>query len=234
MKIADFYVIFVSVNNINVLITEMTYTEFKNRIKNYPIFSTSQLSALGGENSGTLRNQISDWTEKGLLVKLRNNLYVLNEHDRKWNPSRFFLAGQIYAPSYISTESALGFYDLIPERVTDITCISAKKTALFTNDFGSFVYQHVKAEEFGGFLSREDENRLPFLMATPEKALIDYLYLNVKKFDTGDSNVFEGSWRLQNYEQLRLNQLTLWAQRSANKRLKKIVRDLCGFIRESR
>lgn len=212
----------------------MTYTEFKNRIKDYPVFSTSQLSALGQKDSPTLRNQISDWTEKGLLVRLRNNLYVLNEHDRKWNPSRFFLAGQIYAPSYISTESALGFYDLIPERVTDITCVSAKKTALFANDFGTFVYQHVKAEGFGGFRACEDEHHLPFLMATPEKALMDYLYLNVKRFAADTPDVFEGSLRLQNHEKLRLSQLTLWADRFANKSLKKIVRNLCAFIRGPR
>ncbi len=234
MKIAGFYAIFVSVNHINVLIIEMTYTEFKNQIKDYPIFSTSQLSALGQGDSPTLRNQISDWTEKGLLVKLRNNLYVLNEHDRKWSPSRFFLATQIYAPSYVSGESAMGFYDLIPERVADITCVSTKKTAAFSNALGTFVYQHLKADCFAGFSSRRDDSGLPFLIAAPEKALIDHLYLNMKKFADASPDIFEGSLRLQNLEQLRPDQLTRWARQCRNKKLKQIVKDLCSFIRESR
>ncbi len=212
----------------------MTYTEFKNRIKNYPIFSTSQLSALGREDSPTLRNQISDWTKKGLLVKLRKNLYMLNEHDRKWNPSRFFLANQIYAPSYVSGESALGFYDLIPERVADVTCVSTKKTAVFVNALGTFIYQHLKTDCFNGFCSREDDNGLPFLIAVPEKALIDHLYLNMKTFAAAGADIFEKSLRLQNLDQLRPDRLTQWARRSGNKKLKKIVKNLRSFIKEQR
>lgn len=212
----------------------MTYIEFKNKVRDYPVFSTSQLSAIGERDSPTLRNQISKWTQKGLLVKLRKNLYMLNEHDRKWTPSRFFLSSQIYAPSYVSGESALGFYDLIPERVADITCISAKKTAAFTNILGTFVYQHVKADCFAGFSPQRDDNGFPFLIATPEKALIDHLYLNMKQFAAAGPDIFEGSLRLQNLEQLRPDRLTRWAQQCGSKKFKKVVNNVRIFIKESR
>src|SRR4030067_1266854 len=108
----------ISVDHNKLWITEMKYSEFKTKIQNFPIFSSSHLSAFG-EGEKLLRNQISSWKKKGLLLELRKGLYVFNESDRNISPSRPFLANQIYSPSYVSTEYALGFYDLIPERVVD-------------------------------------------------------------------------------------------------------------------
>ena len=97
----------------------MKYLDFKNKVKDFPVFSSSQLSAFG-EKEAILRNQLSYWKKKGLVLEIKKGLYVLNEHDRKITPSRYLLANQIYAPSYVSTEFAMGYYDLIPERVVDV------------------------------------------------------------------------------------------------------------------
>ena len=134
----------------------MNYQEFKNKVRKFPVFSSSQLSAFG-EDLQILRNQLSFWRSKGLVVKLRRGLYILNKDDRKIEPSRQFLASQMLSPSYISTHYALSYYGLIPERVTDVTSVTTKKTSIFDNDFGRFVYQHLKLSCFTGFVEKKDE-----------------------------------------------------------------------------
>lgn len=65
--------------------------------------------------------QLSNWEKKGLIIRLKRGLYVLNENNRKIEPSRIFLANSLYSHSYVSTAYALGYYDLIPEKVEDGT-----------------------------------------------------------------------------------------------------------------
>lgn len=93
----------------------MKYFEFKNAISRFLVFSTHI------SHMGILRVQLSNWEKKGLIIRLKRGLYVLNENDRKIEPSRIFLADSLYSPSYVSTAYALGYYDLIPEKVEDGT-----------------------------------------------------------------------------------------------------------------
>jgi len=92
----------------------------------------------------------------------------------------FYFANKLYAPSYISLHSALSFYGMIPEGVVQITSITSRKTAFFDNPIGQFSYRSVKPELMFGY-SIEKSNLHPqwgVLLALPEKALLDLLYLN--------------------------------------------------------
>ena len=208
----------------------MKYPEFKIKIQNFPIFSSSHISAFG-EGEKLIRNQISNWKKKGLLLELKKGLYVLNESDRNISPSRPFLANQIYSPSYVSTEYALGFYDLIPERVVDVTSVTTRKTARFENPFGLFLYQHVGIPCFEGFIEKKEENDLSFMIATPEKAVIDFLYLNLARFDPGRPEIFESSFRFQNLDQLDLGYMETLASLFKSKKLMRVVTMLVQFIK---
>ena len=220
----------ISVDHNKLWITEMKYSEFKIKIQNFPIFSSSHLSAFG-EGEKLLRNQISNWKKKGLFLELRKGLYVLNESDRKISPFRTFLANQIYSPSYVSTEYALGFYDLIPERVVDVTSVTSRKTARFENTFGLFLYQHVGIPCFEGFIEKKEENDLSFMIAAPEKAVIDFLYLNLARFAPDRPEVFESSFRFQNLDQLDLGYMETLASLFQSKKLMRIVMMLIKFSR---
>ena len=79
----------------------MKYSEFKQKTDKFPIISSSQVM-LYDKNRQVIRNQLTRWEKKGLIVKLRKGLYVLNESDRKLEPSRLFMESQVYPPSYIS------------------------------------------------------------------------------------------------------------------------------------
>jgi len=207
----------------------MKYSEFKKKLLDIPVFSFAQLKSLYG-NTQVLKNQLTRWVRKELILKLRKGIYILNSEDRKIIPSRMFVANQLYFPSYVSTECALAFYDLIPERVADITSVTTKKTASFKNEFGNFVYQHIKSEYFDGFRKMTDEDKSTFFIASPEKAIVDFFYLNLKELKPDDSRAFEESYRFQNLSILSRNKIIGFAKKFKSKKLIAVVRTFCKFM----
>ncbi|MCX5781551.1 MAG: hypothetical protein NT145_02430 [Elusimicrobia bacterium] len=203
----------------------MNFNDFKNKIRSFPLINVQTLK-LEGVYNHSLQVQMLRWQKSRKLIKLRNNLYILNSEDRKINPSRLYISSQIYSPSYVSLEYALSLYGLIPEKVADITCITTKKTKKMTNDFGTFVYQHVKVPFFTGFMENKDEENLPYFIASPEKAFVDFVYLNLNKFQKNYREMLVESFRFQNIDSLNKSRLKQYAELSENKKLLKIVQEL--------
>ena len=127
----------------------------------------------------------------GLLVKIERDKYLLKGakvHD-------FALANFIYRPSYISFESALNFYGILSQFPYEVTSVSSKKTVKKTFESKVFVYNHIKMDLFWGYKKQDN-----FLIAFPEKALLDQLYLTAK----GYKNI-----SLDEYDLSRINALRL-------------------------
>lgn len=122
------------------------------------------------------RNNLTRWCRKGMLVKLRNQHYAFTEYRQVPDFSRY-VANRIYMPSYISLHSAFSFYGMIPEEVVQFTSVTTLKTAKFENAFGTFHYHNVKSPLYFGYGMKKLQNGRCMLMATPEKALLDFLYL---------------------------------------------------------
>lgn len=122
------------------------------------------------------RNNLVRWTSQGLLIRLRQGYYTFPEYLSKADYS-FYFANRIYRPSYVSLHSALAFYGIIPEAVTQITSITSLKTATFINPAGKFTYRSVREDLMFGYFTRPISNGHNVLFATPEKALTDLLYL---------------------------------------------------------
>lgn len=150
----------------------MNYLEFRDKLFELECFNTNQVYAWQPDFD---KNNISRWVRKGLLIKLRNSYYTFPEFKIKSGFS-YFLANRIYRPSYISLHTALAFYGLIPEAVAHITSVTSLKTARFSNEFGDFSYQSVNPELFFGYELKPLEGR-SILFASPEKALLDLIYL---------------------------------------------------------
>lgn len=172
---------------------------------NYEAFlkKVSQLQTFGDDVHSPL--QLHRWAKTGKILRLKRGLYTLPEERRAAPFSLLWLANTLYSPSYLSMEFVLSWYDLIPERVGTITSVTRLKTKTFGNKLGSFAYQHVKAELFFGFEPIRDEFQKQVLMATPEKALLDWLYL--KKDWEPSVNHFEKNLRLQQLDQLKRGRL---------------------------
>jgi predicted transcriptional regulator of viral defense system len=88
----------------------------------------------------------------------------------------FRISNCLYRPSYVSLESALSYYNLIPEAVYSHQAIATRKTITYETPVGTFNYRSVKPELFFGY-EVTHKDKLPVLIADIEKALLDYLYL---------------------------------------------------------
>jgi len=209
----------------------MRYLEFKNRIQDMPVFVSRDLSIFG-EDKQIVRNQIRRWQDKGLLIKLRKGVYVLNKDNRKINPSKLFIANQLYTPSYVSLEYALNFYGLIPERVVDVTSVCTRKTKDFHNEFGVFIYRHIQKSCFMGFSVGKDEAGLSYFIATPEKAVVDFFYFNLAGFKKNFQEVIEEGYRFQNVSGLKKNKIMEFAGLFKNKKLIQVCSKFCEFIQK--
>lgn len=151
-----------------------SFISFRNQFFKYGCLSWHQILMW---NPDFDENNITRWVRKGLLVRLRREWLAFPEY-RKTPDFARYIAGRIYKPSYISLFSALSYYGMIPEAVTDITSITTLKTSSFQNDFGLFSYNSVKASMFFGFCLKPTADGRTVTIATAEKALIDLLYLH--------------------------------------------------------
>jgi len=207
----------------------MNYAEFKNKAQTFPVIFSRDL-LMQEDKKQALRNQLERWCAKKLLIKLRRGVFLLNPNDRKIYPSEIYIANQLYSPSYVSMEFALGFYGLIPEAVFTFTSVTTRKTLHFRNEFAAFAYQHIKPQAFRGFKAYKDKAGLTFFVAEPEKALVDFIYLNLEKFFPGDEDIFNESYRLQNTETLNKKRIMLFAGLFGSRKLVAVCKTLCSFI----
>ena len=116
------------------------------------------------------------WKQRGWIVGLRKGLYELCFPNDLKLPD-LYLANKIYSPSYVSLETALSHYNLIPEVAIAVTSVTTKVTRQFKNQHGLFIYRSVQPRAFCGYYI-EQYHGYNVLLAEPEKALVDYLYFN--------------------------------------------------------
>ena len=152
---------------------KMNFFEFRNRFHSLVCFTTNQVYALYPEFN---RNNLVSWVKKGYIVRLRQGYYSFPEYKESAEFALWF-ANIIYKPSYVSLHTALSFYGIIPEAVPHITSVTTLKTIRFNNDFGEYSYKNIKPDMMFGYDLREMTDGRRIMFATPEKALIDLLYL---------------------------------------------------------
>ncbi len=206
----------------------MKFNEFVKIYQKAPLIDSSTFS-LYNEKPQNLRRQVREWVKKDYLIPLKRGLYIFSSQWRKIQPSVLFMANFLVLPSYVSLEQALGFYEIIPEKVTVITSVTTKKTKIFRNLVGSFEYRSIKEDLFFGF-KKEIDNNQEFFIALPEKALLDFFYLN--NHFQGDFSELE-SLRLQNLEVLNIRLLETYGLKY-NKRIRKIAEVLIEFVKKEK
>ena len=163
----------------------MRFREFENRMKALPVFNLNDVRKL---DPGFPRQQLYFWHKQGYIKPLAGGYYILA--DRAMDEMVLFIAAnKIYEPSYVSLESALAFYQIIPETVLGVTSVSSRKTKQYESAWGVFSYRSVKPQYMIGYQVIETSPGIKFKIAYLEKALLDYLYLNSKTHSMGD---FEG------------------------------------------
>lgn len=111
----------------------------------------------------------------GKIIRLKRGLYVASPEETGKVLNRNLIANHIYGPSYVSLQTALRHYGLIPERVHLIQSLTTKHSRSFETPVGSFDYESCRMEYFPIGVRPENENGITYLIATPEKALCDLI-----------------------------------------------------------
>jgi predicted transcriptional regulator of viral defense system len=149
------------------------FLDFKDHFAVFRIFSVQDI--LKWDAAFDTRRLV-EWQKKNYVKRIVNRWYRFT--DTPLDESFLYLAAnRIYSPSYISFESALAYYGLIPEGVYTITSATTLKTNRFMTSLGAFSYRHLKPELMFGYRLVEGAGQ-HFKIAEPEKLLLDYMYLN--------------------------------------------------------
>lgn len=209
----------------------MQYDKFFDKYRHLGVIDTKSISAELEENAQSFKNQLVRWTKSGYITQLRRGLYLFERNSYE-DINHFYVANKIYEPSYISLESALSLYSIIPERVCSVTSVCTKKTKTFENKLGLFRYRHLKPSCFRGFRSVNFFGKNVFF-AEPEKAVVDFLYFNLSGFDSSNvKEVMLDSYRFSELDELSADRLMELAALFSCKKLLDVVKICAGLIGE--
>ena len=154
----------------------MMFEELLERVPPEGVFRTGQI--LAGERSpADVRRQLHRWCERGRIVQLRRGVYMVAEHGQHERTHPFVIANWLRSGSYVSLQSALAHYGMIPEYVPVVTSVTTGRPETLTNAIGRFQFRHVHRRLFHGFEPVRLSPGHDAFLATPEKALLDLLYL---------------------------------------------------------
>ena len=125
--------------------------------------------------------------KSGEILRVHRGLYCLAAKYLRRKPDPLALAQRIYGPSYISLETALSYHEWIPEAVYAITSASIDRSREFDTPIGHFSFTRIPQKVFYTEVTRVEKGSgsknepdfyagETFLMASPLKALADYVY----------------------------------------------------------
>ena len=205
----------------------MKYDELLEIVGAAPLFDSSLLRA-GDVDPADVASQLSRWVATGKLLQLRRRIYALPAARRRRAPHAFETANLLVRPSYVSLEAALSYHGMIPEAVFTTTSITSARPVLHRTPLGDFDYRHVSTGLFWGYRSVEVAPGVSALVARPEKALLDLVYLRPR----GDDPAFLHELRLERLERLDATELEAMARRTGKPKLVRAARRIAAMAAE--
>ncbi len=119
-------------------------------------------------------DKISELIQNGELTALKKGLYIPGKVTELPAPEPFLIANHLWGPSYISLESALSYWGMIPERVFEITSVTIKTNKVYKTPAGRFTYRHIPLPYYAfGMQSITLSKNQVAMVASPEKAICD-------------------------------------------------------------
>lgn len=167
------------------------------RYREQTIFHFNHLRAITEMNPHALSVTLRRLTQRKILQRICRGYYANPFH----LPTLEEISAEIYKPSYISLESALSRHGILSQIPQVLTCVTPRLPRRWNTSFGLIQYRQVKREYFFGFLKEAGH-----LLAEPEKAVADFLYLNRGEEIRGMMSGFK-------LHRLSLNRLKSYAKR---------------------
>jgi len=205
----------------------MKWADLLDLIGNEPVFNSSLLMT-GPVNSTDIRRQLSRWIHTGRLIQIRKGLYMLSDTYRKKTPHPFLVANMMKRASYVSLQSALSHYGLIPEYVPYVTSVTTGRPETISSPIGNYIFKHIKTALFHSYKYIELGDGQSAFIASPEKALLDLFYLT----PVSDDIHYQNELRLQNLEALDIVQLSHLAQESKSQKLLRAIKNIVLLVKE--
>lgn len=126
-------------------------------------------------------DKISALLKNKELISIRRGLYIIGPKMDLPSPEPFLIANHLRGPSYVSLESALAYWNMIPERAYEISSVTIKTSKKYKNKVGRFSYKQLKTPYYSyGIRSIVSSPKQTMLVASPEKALCDKIVLTPK------------------------------------------------------
>lgn len=157
----------------------------------------------------TLYKIVQRLAQRQTITPLTKGRYALSTALAAQKISPYQIANFLYQPSYVSLETALFAYSIMTGFSYAITSVSLKPTTDLTVQDQEYSYSQLTPQLFWGYQKQgyrkqgyqkqsqqQQQQQQPgqrdnYLMATPEKALLDYLYLASKGLRSAELDEFD-------------------------------------------
>lgn len=158
------------------------------------------------------KKKIFDLKKKGYLQPIKRGQYFNVKSKFLESTPYEIVANSLYFPSYVSMEWALQYYGLIMDRVATVTSVTLLRSKNFKTPYSPFSYKHISKNRYPvGYITKTNNTGQSFLIARPEKALIDYVNIRAKNLTVkteGDIQEFlENDLRLDLPEFLKVTKI---------------------------
>ncbi|MDA0350451.1 MAG: hypothetical protein O3C43_16375 [Verrucomicrobia bacterium] len=154
----------------------MKIGELADRVPKNGLFRTGQILSGYGQPAH-VRRQLDRWVKSKRILQLRRGVYLLQRPYVSSAAHPFAVANALKKASYISLQSALAHYGMIPEYVPVATSVTTGRPEECDTPIGRFQFRHISTGRFFGFEEMEIAPDQQVLIASPAKALVDLLYL---------------------------------------------------------
>jgi hypothetical protein len=204
----------------------MRFEDLLKVVGSEPLFETGFL-LVGDVDRADVHRQLSRWVSAGRLHQLRRGLYAVAPPFQRTRPHPFVVANRLVPGSYVSLQSALGHFSLIPESVPVTTSVTVGRPGRWDTPLGTYDFRHIQRDLLTGFRRELLAGGEEALLATPEKALLDLVYLE----PDADSPAYLAELRLQNLDGLDVDELRRLAGASGKPKLRRAAETIAQLAK---
>lgn len=144
-----------------------------------PVFTTAEVAELGTTDVSNISRSLSRLAEGGQITRVRRGLWAVSGHP---DFSPYLVIPYLFEEEdagYVSFFTALnqhGMIEQIPQLIEVATRINKKS---LETPFGTYDFHKLQDSLYGGW--EPADQRWSYLLATPEKAIFDSIYISVRK-----------------------------------------------------
>lgn len=144
----------------------------------HPVFTTRDLTAVSGRSASTVVQCLNRLARQGLAVKVSRGVWA-ESGARTISPFEIIASLLPRQRVYVSFITALNLHGITEQIPQVITLASTSHTKVIRTKAGTFSVHQIAPALFDGFDWYKGDGK--FLIAGPEKALIDSLYLSSRR-----------------------------------------------------